>query len=205
LAERAGFEPAVRLSPYTRFPGVRLKPLIHLSGRADFNTSIWGFTHSPCDESMRCASYGVPPVLIKRPVTPAEGIAKFGFRRWYERELIDGHVYLVTCILSLMLTAACLEQINWRGSLVQFVFTLSALALGAALCAGSLRRYAFLLVRAECFGEQSSCGKCSTYGVLNVIGAGVGKGRVSVLHPADNSWIRVQCKKCGHEWRIDNQ
>ena len=31
LAERAGFEPAVRLSPYTRFPGVRLKPLIHLS------------------------------------------------------------------------------------------------------------------------------------------------------------------------------
>src|SRR5258706_6375575 len=31
LAERVGFEPTVRLSPYTRFPGVRLKPLIHLS------------------------------------------------------------------------------------------------------------------------------------------------------------------------------
>src|SRR3970040_314738 len=39
LAERAGFEPAVRLSPYTRFPGVRLKPLIHLSGGAYFNKS----------------------------------------------------------------------------------------------------------------------------------------------------------------------
>jgi hypothetical protein len=36
LAERAGFEPAVRLSPYTRFPGVRLKPLIHLSGTTHF-------------------------------------------------------------------------------------------------------------------------------------------------------------------------
>ena len=36
MAERAGFEPAVRLSPYTRFPGVRLKPLIHLSGEAEF-------------------------------------------------------------------------------------------------------------------------------------------------------------------------
>ena len=37
LAERVGFEPTVRLSTYTRFPGVRLKPLIHLSGNADFN------------------------------------------------------------------------------------------------------------------------------------------------------------------------
>jgi hypothetical protein len=36
LAERAGFEPAVRFETYTRFPGVRFKPLIHLSGRADY-------------------------------------------------------------------------------------------------------------------------------------------------------------------------
>ena len=31
LAERAGFEPAIRFDPYTRFPGVLLKPLGHLS------------------------------------------------------------------------------------------------------------------------------------------------------------------------------
>ena len=40
LAERAGFEPAVRLSPYTRFPGVRLKPLIHLSGSGEFYHAV---------------------------------------------------------------------------------------------------------------------------------------------------------------------
>ena len=34
MAERVGFEPTVRLSTYTRFPGVRLKPLIHLSVKA---------------------------------------------------------------------------------------------------------------------------------------------------------------------------
>ena len=33
LAERAGFEPAIRFDPYTRFPGVLLKPLGHLSGK----------------------------------------------------------------------------------------------------------------------------------------------------------------------------
>jgi predicted nucleic-acid-binding Zn-ribbon protein len=104
-----------------------------------------------------------------------------------------------------MLIAACLEQIDWRGSLLQFAFTLSALVLGATLCVESLRRYNFLLARAECFGEQSSCGRCTTYGVLKVIGAGVDETRGSVLSAADNTWIRVQCKRCGHEWRIDNR
>ena len=31
LSERVGFEPTVQLSPYTRFPSVRLQPLGHLS------------------------------------------------------------------------------------------------------------------------------------------------------------------------------
>ena len=68
-------------------------------------------------------------------MSPAEGIAKHGFRRWYERELIEGHVYLVTCILSLMLIAACLEQIDWRGPLVQLVFTRPH-RVGGAICTG---------------------------------------------------------------------
>ncbi len=138
-------------------------------------------------------------------MTPAEGIAKLGFRRWYERELIHGHAYLITCLLSLILIAACLEQIDWRGPLVQLAFTLSALALGGALCIGALRRYGFLLGRAECLGAQSSCGKCSTYGVLKVTSAGVTEATQSGLAIADNSWIRVQCKKCGHEWRMENR
>ena len=31
MAEKAGFEPAVRFKPYTRFPGVHLQPLGHFS------------------------------------------------------------------------------------------------------------------------------------------------------------------------------
>ncbi len=31
MADRAGFEPAIRFDPYTHFPGVRLQPLGHLS------------------------------------------------------------------------------------------------------------------------------------------------------------------------------
>jgi hypothetical protein len=138
-------------------------------------------------------------------MTPAERIAKLGFRRWYERELIEGHLYLITCILSLMLIAACLEQLDWRAPPAEFIFTLTALILGGALCIGALRRYNFLLARAEHFGEQSSCAKCKTYGVLKVMGAGVTQAEESLVGAPDNTWVRVQCKRCGHEWLIDNQ
>ncbi len=37
LAEKAGFEPAVRFEPYTRFPGVHLKPLGHFSNQFSRN------------------------------------------------------------------------------------------------------------------------------------------------------------------------
>ena len=30
-AERKGFEPSIRIAPYTHFPGARLRPLGHLS------------------------------------------------------------------------------------------------------------------------------------------------------------------------------
>jgi hypothetical protein len=137
-------------------------------------------------------------------VTPADGIRKFGFRRWYERQLIEGHMYFVTCILSMILVAVCLEQIDWSAvgqelALVVYIFG------GGALAFASLRRYNFLLFRAECFGNQSTCGNCQVYGVVSVLDAGVADADREGDAPAkDNSWIRVRCKKCGHEWRMDN-
>lgn len=137
-------------------------------------------------------------------MTSAQGIAKLGFRRWYERQLIEGHVYFVTCFLSLIVIAATLELIDWRAPFLQFAYLLAVIAGAGALCATSLRRYRFILSRAECLGAQSSCERCETYGVLHVIGAGAGNERTELFGATDNPWIRVRCKKCGHEWRMDN-
>jgi hypothetical protein len=137
-------------------------------------------------------------------VTPAEGIRKLGFRRWYERQLIESHVYFVTCILSTILVAVCAEQIDWRAG-GQDLALFGYLIGGAALAFASLRRYNFLLLRAECFGSQSTCANCLTYGVVAVLDAGIADAdEERNAPPADNSWIRVRCKKCGHEWRMDN-
>jgi hypothetical protein len=135
-------------------------------------------------------------------MTAAQGIEKLGFRRWYERQLIQGHLYFVTCFVSLIVLATCLEQIDWHGSWGQQLW-MAALVVGSAiLCFKSLRWYNFLLARAEALGAQSNCAQCSTYGVLKVIGAG--QPAPETERGRDNSWIRVRCKKCGHEWRMDN-
>ena len=138
-------------------------------------------------------------------MTPAEGIAKLGFRRWYERQLIEGHVSLVTCLLSMILVAACFEQIDWHGPVLKLLFMIAVISAGAWLCLRAVLRYNFLLFRAEHLGEQSSCGQCRTYGVLQVLGAGGDTGQGAETSGSDNSWIRVRCKKCGHEWRMHNK
>ena len=45
---------------------------------------------------------------------PTASIRKLGFRRWYERQLIDCHAALVTCLLCGLTVAALLEQVNFR-------------------------------------------------------------------------------------------
>ena len=137
-------------------------------------------------------------------MTSAQGIAKLGFRRWYERQLIEGHVYFVTCFLSLIVIATTLELIDWHAPFLQVVYLLAVIMGGGALCVTSLRRYQFVLARAECLGAQSNCERCETYGILHVIAAGAGHERPELSGASDDAWIRVRCKKCGHEWRMEN-
>ena len=134
-------------------------------------------------------------------MTPAEGIHRHGFRRWYERQLIEGHAYFVTCFLSMLVVAVCLEQIDWRHPLGELA-SIGYIFGGTLLCVVSLRRYSRILVRAESLGGQSTCAQCSTYGALQVIGSG---GPGPAAEPGDSGWIGVKCNKCGHEWRMAPQ
>jgi hypothetical protein len=137
-------------------------------------------------------------------MTSSEGIRRLGFRRWYERQLIEGHVYLITCVLSAVLVLACIEALDWRGSAAGFVLMLFAAAAGSSLAIASLRRYQTIVTRAEWLGEQSTCTACRTYGLLEVLDAGAADGERETIEPrADNTWIRVRCRNCGHEWPMD--
>jgi hypothetical protein len=121
---------------------------------------------------------------------PAAGIGKLGFKRWYERELLEGHAWLVSCVLCLLAVAACLEELSLRAPLPQ-VLALGAAVFGAGLLAiYGWNRYRLIMAVVERIGEHSTCGACRTYAAFRLIGT-------------EGESLRVRCRKCAHEWRID--
>ena len=129
-------------------------------------------------------------------MTPADGIRRFGFRRWYERQLIESHVYLITSFLSMIMVLACFEVFSFRAPGMKPFLMLALMAGGAALCAVSLRRYLALLVRAQRLAEQSVCSGCGSSGRLHVTGSR------PVVQDPEAGFLGVQCRDCGHEWTV---
>lgn len=128
--------------------------------------------------------------------TAAAGIARLGFRTWYERQLIESHAWFVTAFLGTVLIMALLENLNLRGPDPLSLPTLAMVVLATLVSATALRRYMSLLNRAETLAEQCTCAKCGTYGVIRVVDADV----ASTM--PQSQWMRVACKKCNHGWRV---
>lgn len=119
---------------------------------------------------------------------PARSIERLGFKRWYERQLLESHAWLVSCILCGLAIAATLELTGFR--LTSFA---GFLAFGFAYVAGlvgwhSLKRYRAIMAQAERLSEQSTCKGCRTYAAFSIIAA--------------NPRISVRCRKCAHEWTM---
>jgi hypothetical protein len=136
---------------------------------------------------------------------PTASIRKLGFRKWYERQLIDCHLSLVTCFLSGIAIAACIETVNPDEVFIQQVPMLGLVAGALALGWYSWKRYITVLERAELYGQRSNCPSCQAYGRFDVIATGMDEvpGRVAeAVAPLHAAWLRVQCRKCGTAWRM---
>jgi hypothetical protein len=123
-------------------------------------------------------------------VEPAATIGRLGFRRWYERQLIEGHAWLITCFLCMLAIAACVEVMSFRGPPLQVLSYAAAVAAGCAIGVFSWRRYLRIMTLAEYLGEHATCTSCRAYARFSLIGA-------------DATSMTVRCRKCAHEWRID--
>lgn len=132
-------------------------------------------------------------------MSEADGIRRLGFRRWYERQLIESHAWFVTCFLCMILALACAEDLGFTAGGWKPFLMLSIIAAAGALGVAALKRYRQLLTRAEAIAQQSTCARCSSYGRLQVLDA---------VHPngaggQDDCWMHVQCRKCGNRWVIE--
>lgn len=120
-----------------------------------------------------------------------EGIRRIGFRRWYERQLIEGHAWLVVCFLAMIMVMAGFELLSMRDGLLEFLS--DAALIGGATVLGwfAWRRYARILVVAEFIGEQANCPACAHYGF-----------RCDVAQRG-SAPLAARCPKCGHRWQVE--
>jgi hypothetical protein len=134
--------------------------------------------------------------LIERDarMTTAERIQKIGFKRWYERTLIESHAYFVTAFLGMIVAVAGIELIGQRGAATRVLLGFLAAILGTALVGFGIHRYYRILLVAEGYGDRATCPQCRTYASFNIVAVGDAA--------ADPTWLRVKCRKCRNEWTM---
>jgi hypothetical protein len=120
---------------------------------------------------------------------PAKSIERMGFKRWYERQLLEGHAWLVTCILCALAIGATLELTGFRLTSFGGFMGLAFVYVAGTICWHSLKRYRSIMAQAERLSVQSTCRTCNTYAAFSIITA---QPRLS-----------VRCLKCAHEWTMD--
>ena len=129
-------------------------------------------------------------------------IRTHGFRRWYERQLIECHAWLVSWFLG-VIVLICGIELAGEGAASRLSGALLVLG-GLAVSLYGLKRYCLLMGIAEHLGEQAVCPGCKAYGKFRVQSswpAPLPDGGDSLLkNHGRGVWLRAQCRKCGEEW-----
>ena len=121
-----------------------------------------------------------------------ESVKRIGFRKWYERQLLSSHAHMVLCFLSVIALIGSMEAFRTSQGDSQMVNVLFVVVC-AIIGAWALRRYLFLLMRAEMAANQASCPDCGDYGRFRVIGQ---RPRMQAMD--------VCCRKCSRDWTISS-
>jgi hypothetical protein len=125
-------------------------------------------------------------------MTPDQKIRRLGIRKWYERELLASHANLVLLLLAAIGLLVSAEVYDRRLALLEQLEVIAAAVASAAIGVVALRRYLYGLTHAEYVADQAVCRRCGTYALLDPLG-----------DEAEASALRVRCRRCRHEWRIN--
>lgn len=128
-----------------------------------------------------------------------------GFKRWYERQLIECHAWLVSCFLGIICSASGLEVMSQGGTGSRLTGVLLALA-GAVMTLLSWHRYRSMLAIAERLGERAVCPDCGAYSKFRIVASGPSPmpdgGDPDIDALGEKIWLRAQCRKCNREWQF---
>ena len=132
-----------------------------------------------------------------------QAIQRRGFRKWYERELLVGHSHLVLLLLCVLTLVGGMEAfVQPEG---QRLLMGACVLVAAAIGLWALRRYLFLLTRAEHIANQAVCAQCQAYGRWTVEPqAAMARAKADPGSEDDApARMRVCCRGCGWRWQIE--
>jgi len=129
----------------------------------------------------------------RNPFNPrlADGVRRFGFRRWYERELLSSHAHLLLTLLCSIALIGMLEVFK-GGTLEEKLLDVLLFIASGAIGLWALRRYLYLLMHAEDVANQANCPACNAYARFDVVSEDRRLGHTG-----------VRCRQCAREWSIE--
>lgn len=125
-------------------------------------------------------------------MSAAQSIRKHGFRKWYERELLQCHANLVLLLFATLGLLASAEVFSRQMAPMDQLQVLAGAVASAAIGYFALRRYLHMLGHAEYVADQATCSACKSYAKWELLG-----------EPSDDVRLQVRCRKCAHRWQID--
>lgn len=133
----------------------------------------------------------------------AEDIRRLGFKRWYERILIQSHVYLVLAIVGLIVFFGGMEMLLGPLTGVRMFIGVVATVAGGIATVTGVQQYAKMMIFAHRLSDRATCEGCGVYAAFQLLDAGPRSAK-----PADDQqqlssvWLKVKCDRCGHEWTL---
>lgn len=120
-----------------------------------------------------------------------KAIRRIGFRKWYERELLQSHMHLVLLLLSTLGMLGSAEAYTQSEPIGSQLTMVACALVSAAIGYWALRRYLYLLSHAEYVADQAVCRQCDTYAKWDITAEQEQEGRMTVC-----------CRRCGNRWSI---
>ncbi|HVE90180.1 MAG TPA: hypothetical protein VNA44_10830 [Burkholderiaceae bacterium] len=128
-------------------------------------------------------------------------IERHGFRRWYERQLVESHAYLALGFVALILLLSGMELLSSAETGMRYAIVLITAAAGGMLVLVAWRRFGVLLARAEHFGEAATCPQCEAWGKFKVL-AQESSNADDPPEAGRPHWLSVRCTQCETIWKL---
>jgi hypothetical protein len=120
-------------------------------------------------------------------------ISQRGFRRWYEGQLLRGHLHLLLLILGVLALLGGLEALSRHPELTDRAQLVACMLAAVGISAYALRVFLRSTGYAEYLARQADCPHCRAYARWDVRAADA---------DAAGSLLRVSCQACGQGWSI---